>query len=462
MHGYASIPAEATRRGGGMTAASSTASRARLHAAIILAAAWLLFFVYAYPGYLSPDSAWQLYQGRSGEYSDWHPPMMAAIWGVLDRIVAGPLLMLVAQSGAALLGMFGIFARVFAVRRAAIAAGALLLFPPVLATLAVIWKDSQMAGYLLAGAACLLARRRGVRVAGLGLLVLASAVRINAPAATLPLVVLLFVWRDGMRWWWRYAIAAAAWLAVTLAAFGANRWVNRYELHAWHNSTALHDIAGTIVRGRQFSDAELAPVLAGTTLRVHEQIQAVMRARYFHENFWNLNHGDDRVFEETAAPDQLAPIAQAWRTLIGRSPFGYLRHRWALGRTLLGISPGWAAVWDGFDKDGTARWDNLGIRMDHTRWQAAWVHSLRSIERSLLFAPYAYALLALLLIPLCRRDRTALALIASGLIYELSMFAGSPTPDFRYSHWMVTAALVALVIAFARRYRAGRVSPTPA
>ena len=54
----------------------------------------LTTFVF-HPGYMSPDSVAQLSQGRTGEYTDWHPPVMSWLWGRLDHIVPGPLGMLV-------------------------------------------------------------------------------------------------------------------------------------------------------------------------------------------------------------------------------------------------------------------------------------------------------------------------------------------------------------------------------
>jgi len=47
--------------------------------AAILLAGCALFVVYAYPGYMSYDSAWQLREARSGWLTDWHPPLMAEI-----------------------------------------------------------------------------------------------------------------------------------------------------------------------------------------------------------------------------------------------------------------------------------------------------------------------------------------------------------------------------------------------
>src|SRR4051794_3012093 len=43
-----------------------------------------------YPGYMTDDSITQLRQAREGYYGDWHPPIMAWIWRILDRIIPGP------------------------------------------------------------------------------------------------------------------------------------------------------------------------------------------------------------------------------------------------------------------------------------------------------------------------------------------------------------------------------------
>ena len=48
----------------------------------LLLSLWLL-----QPGYMSFDSAYQWQQGRLGQYDDGHPPLMAMLWGVVDRVV---------------------------------------------------------------------------------------------------------------------------------------------------------------------------------------------------------------------------------------------------------------------------------------------------------------------------------------------------------------------------------------
>ena len=52
---------------------------ARLTPYAILVAAWALFVAYAWPGIMTWDSINQLTQARTGDYGNWHPPLMAAL-----------------------------------------------------------------------------------------------------------------------------------------------------------------------------------------------------------------------------------------------------------------------------------------------------------------------------------------------------------------------------------------------
>src|SRR5260221_14285998 len=51
------------------------------------------------PGHLSYDSILQLAQGRDGLYNTWHPPVMAWLLGVTDRIARGTVLFVVLDTG---------------------------------------------------------------------------------------------------------------------------------------------------------------------------------------------------------------------------------------------------------------------------------------------------------------------------------------------------------------------------
>jgi hypothetical protein len=64
-----------------------------------------------------------------------------------------------------------------------------------------------------------------------------------------------------------------------------------------------------------------------------------------------------------------------------------------------------------------------------------------------------YLVIALVLLPLAIRHRDVLALLLSGLGLEASLFPLAPTPDYRYSHWLVICTLLAIIMLTARRMK---------
>src|SRR5207237_4072368 len=103
-------------------------------------------------------------------------------------------------------------------RAAAIVAVLVLLSPQNIAVIAVVWKECQMAGFLFAGLAALLSPSRRWRLAGYFFLFLATGVRYNAAAATLPIMLLLFGWGGALRPWKRLLLGFAAWVGIFAAA----------------------------------------------------------------------------------------------------------------------------------------------------------------------------------------------------------------------------------------------------
>ena len=56
-------------------------------------------FAFKYPGELTNDSIHQYAEALSGQYTDWHPPIMAWVWSLLLHIIAGPLAILTLHLG---------------------------------------------------------------------------------------------------------------------------------------------------------------------------------------------------------------------------------------------------------------------------------------------------------------------------------------------------------------------------
>lgn len=430
---------------------------------VVLGAAWMWLFVYAHPGQMTRDSYDHLIEARGGVYTDGHPPLINVIFKWCDFVMPGPVLMLVLQSTVFLAGLYLVLRDLLGERTAAWAAAALFVFPPVMVPMAVIWKDCLMAGFLMLGLAGLLSQRRGARLAGLAGMFAATAVRYNALGATLPLVVLLWEWRPGMHWSRRYALAAAAWLAITVAAFAINGALTDRKMYVWHSSLAVYDAVGALAFvDEDLPDAELQRLFAGTELLTPRDIHATARRLYDPRDFLPIiNHATDAMWALPIAGTEPAPapvrdaVARAWWETITTYPIEYIQHRvTVMGHVLAWSSDPAGAVTRRGGFEATAH--QLGLP---TGWSAtqhwltkrfAWL-----ARHTPLFLPWLYLLLALALLPFAKR-RELVALLASGIVMEATLLVLAASTDYRYSHWMVVCTVVAAVAIAVQRYRASR------
>ncbi len=444
-----------------MQVLARVATRIRtLRPVTVLAGAWLIVMVYAFPGQMTADTFDHLHEARTGVYTDGHPPAMNVVFWLSELVVAGPLGVLLVQTLAFLSGLHGLLRRTFSQRRAAWIASVLFVFPPIMTTLVVVWKDSIMAAMLVVGTAALLDARRGVRIAGLVALLVASAVRYNAFAATFPLVVLVFEWRPGLHWLKRYAISSATWLAITAASLAGNGALADVEMHYWHSSLAVHDVVGTLhhVDGT-LPDAELERLFEGTELLVHRDIHAHIRAVYTPKNFFPIVASKHAMWSfpvygnTPAAQPQRAAIERAWKEVLGTYPGAYVEHRLAVMKRVLAYRqrPGWPVIRREFEYPQTVI--DMGLTVRASTLQHAMTAWLIALETTPLFRPWIYLAVAVLLLGFTRRHRDVFALLASGILLELTLLVLAPTPDYRYSHWMVTATCISVVVLVARRAR---------
>ena len=425
----------------------------------ILLLGWTGMLLYAFPGYMSYDSVAQLFEARLGWFHDAHPPAMSYLWENVDGLVTGPVGMLLIQLTCFVAGTYLILRERIAPRKAALIAVLVMWFPPVANTMGVIWKDSQMAAYLLLGVGLLLSPRLRIRLLGLGFLGLGTAMRYNALAMTFGIIVVLFVWDPAFRWWKRYAIAIVAWVAITLAVRVVSSALTDYPRFIWHQSLALLDIVGTIRYADDMPDAQLQRDLADTPLIATTNLQARARMTYHPESspteqLWDAT---DKFFERPDTAAERAAVSRAWRTIVFGHPAAYVKYRAVVFSQLTQFdgtptgSPIYFWFGDIQDLDRSAR------DIDHDAGPSGIQKLLHPVMYWLgdtwLFRVSLYVVLALLLLPWCRRDRLVFALLVSGLMGELFLFIIAPTVDVRYSFWLVLVAILSSVLVVARRAR---------
>jgi hypothetical protein len=141
----------------------------------------------------------------------------------------------------------------------------------------------------------------------------------------------------------------------------------------------------------------------------------------------------------------------AWRTLIGQwltmvvdHPLAYLRVRAEIARAQLGIdgTPGnFLMAGSLYDATGSG----IEPAPPPSRVQEWLGARMRDLERFRIFRPCLYAALALVasVIAAWRGRLWPCCIALSGLACELGLLIVAPSPEYRYSYWMVVAALIA-------------------
>jgi hypothetical protein len=413
---------------------------------------------YGYPGFMNFDSSSQLDQARKAVYDDWHPPFMARYWRMFDVFIHGPLPLFIVQLSLFLWGAHRLLSRRFAPQVAALLTVALLWFPPVLSPMGVVWKDAQMAAFLIAGASLAFGESWRERLGGIALLVCAAAVRDNATTALPPLLVFA-AWRWGVRGVIKCcAVAFVVWAVITASAIGIDKHYTNKRMYAWTRANAIQDIAGMICFGDEMSDDEVRDELRGIPLRKHKDLQTWFCKQYSPRWWFPLSFNDDGLFEtEPSVEDREARSAAYFRLLHDR-PGAFVKHRWNVTKELLGLTP------DGAEEPMCQSFAGTEGQAVLLKTQSSLSYTQRKLgERfkryagTLLFRPWAYLVFGLFLFGygIYRRDGLVIATIGSGFLYEASFLIGAAGPAFRYSHWMITCVSVATLFVISDRIAIG-------
>lgn len=407
------------------------------------AAALAIVAIYAWPGMLSWDSQYQLDQARSGAFTDWHPPIMAALWGVLDHIVRGPALMLVLQTELFACGLFVLLRRRTTPRRAAIATLVIVALPPVLTAMAVIWKDNLMIGALVAGTAMLTSPRKRVRWGSLAMFAFAAAVRVNGFSAVIPLVG----WLWGTRWKQR-AIGCAIGAVTSVVGWSSNLALQPEKAHMAELALYPEDVIGAICFAPELRDDQVRELVQGVPLAHERQLQAEacnVQDPYVHPDalvFW-----PQRWFDHPNSDRDRAALAAAWRRTIRAYPGEYLWNRLLRFRELIGFTDAtWQPVWAVQHEARLLRdlYKEAPPRGHVQHWLGS--RMVRLGKHSLLFRPYVYMLIAIVLAIVRRRDQLVNALQLSHAVCLALIFFVAPGPDIRYAQWTMFAVLIALAL----------------
>jgi hypothetical protein len=398
-------------------------------AAIALGGAAVSIYGFA-PGLMTSDEVDILESGRSLNFHDWHSPIMQAIWGGLDRIVPGPLgMLLLVQvgywTGFALIGM-GLARRGWPVLGLVISL--IGFFPTTLHFSAILFKDTVMAVFFLVALGLMVisetVKWRAGALAGAAMcIVLGVAIRRNAFAAAFPLIVLWIacLWPRERLHWWTWGIAGIAAVVLAFVVTQSARLILKPRETHVERSLMIFDLAGiTYYSGHDQFDGALGPDF------VKRNAIQCYDGRGWDVYAWGIC----KDLRDAAWSNP--KLLQRWSTAIAEEPIAYIRHRSISFATLLAVNASWRA-------DILVGGDGVG-RIYKVVESAAWplyaitpLISCMVLVMSLVFAHFL-------------DDRflaTVLACVAaSGLSYIGLYFLVSVSVDWRYGYWTHQMALI--------------------
>lgn len=423
-----------------------------------------------WPGHFPPDAIDQLAQGRSGVFNFWHPPVMAWLLGLADRVLAGAPLFFVVDAGL----FFAALAAMVLVRgtgwwavavTAAISASPLALIYQGLVVKDVLFADASLAGFAALAWTARLWPRRPARLAlcalALALLTLAALARQNGLIVAVS-GALTLAWIDlakarhttAPRAALRFAVVAVAGLASMGLVGGLAEL--EFRAHSDHEPEAarqwmslqIYDLAGALRR---------EPGLALPVLRRADPATESFVRREAAPKFdptridpmYLLGHWNVVLKRPTPW------VGAQWRQLISTAPGLYLAVRGEAFRQVF-LTPdirACAAVLVGVDPGHPTMLRRAGLaarETDKDDWDGDYAAAFLGTP---VFSHAAYAVLALAMLVLTARDlvrRQAVEMIATVgmlvavLAFTASFFVISLACDYRYLYFLDVAAMAAL------------------
>ncbi len=419
---------------------------------------FVIVLAFFWPGVAHYDSVAQYKQVVSGQYSDWHPPIMARLWSLaygLGWIGQAPMFLL--QTAAYWCGLCLLAGALVKTghRIAAIAVLGLGVWPPILGWQGVVVKDAQMAAALLAATGLVAWKRLNGGHIGLGvgtvvvaLLGYALLIRANAVFAVVPLAIGLvrpWRWRE---WRMRTLIIAAATLAVLGLSPVINHQLLGAEASGAEASQAIFDMAGIAHR----AGPRAVPLIPVETWR---QLEAQNCHSFVLWDIFADGMRCDFIQRDLVGRPGLEVFA-AWPRAILRHPGAYLSHRLAHWNA----SMRWFVPWRFAQAvpQSESSPNTLGLASPAVR-VAAYARFAGWLANSPLGAPilaFAVALGVLILSRPAKSNAHALAVpvALSAVSMELSFLVISVAGDLRYHLWSMLAAWLSLILLLTQPFSA--------
>ena len=489
-------------------ATSTTVNGSKLRGFFASALAWdaflalltlmpaLVFTALFFPGRANVDIANQ-YAQATGDipFSDWHPPVMSAVWRALISITgaAGSLFVLqVVILALACWGLGVIVHRWGAPRWISLVGPAIMATPWVVSQMTTMWKDTQMAVAMLLAVVLLIITRFVPKtwllwIPALMLLVYAFGLRKNAIFAIVPIAVYIgyllvkrlrssrrfskitgrFGTRVGARFAARQGIATAVASLLVLVVLGAGVKATDLAIASQEDVQATGQISQIFLDDVMFSvpngDLQASDAPAELKDKIGTARDKCLEKGEIWDAYWNC-YGKGATGEPFSPIGHQEELKDLWLTEVITHPLRYAEYRAAVFSFYFFTSAVeyWPAAWH-YDAD------KVGLEQGNDKADyivKPYVEDFALDTLPMLFKPWFWTLLAGLLLVFAYRARTRGAtsvktagtrtfwpeitmLSTSALFYVFGYFPIVPSNHFRYTFWPALAVTTALLFVLA-------------
>lgn len=422
-------------------------SKFHIQSALVAVCTLALLVAVFYPGYMSPDSISHLEQATGvARLTDWHPPVMTRLWGVLIRVTGHISSMLIFQLMLLVAAMFMLSIIVYRHTRNrvwALSIYMILLLPNIVNIAGVIWKDVQMAFSLTLAVLLIwfiisskksLGRVAMYGIVGLTLLLIlyAGILRHNALFAVLPILFVLPSLLTKRLHVWSGLACMAAGLIVTI---GVTAVINQPS-EKTHPITAvqLDDIVHVANFDREHHGR----------WSMYKKIHDTCRDKT--KDIMNSYIICTTAAQREALKNEHQGVFNDWLLTIVRHPIKYASYRLATFSIFLFPQPERMYIFQpGIEQNqvGAAVKNEYAIS-----GLAAYVKGGAQANIPLIFQPWLYLAVLVFIyyksgrIREHRQRRFTRAVALSGLVYIMAYFPMAVAVDYRYIYWSVFAAIL--------------------
>ena len=422
-------------------------SRFHIQSALVAVSMLALLIIVFYPGYMSPDSISQLEQATGvAHLTDWHPPVMTRLWGLMIGVTGHISSMLIFQLALIVAAMFVLSIIVYRYTRNrawALSTYMIVLLPNIVNIAGVVWKDVQMAFSLTLAVLLIwfiisskksLGRTAKYGIVGLSLLLIlyAGMLRHNALFAVLPILfVLPRLSTKRLPVWSSFACVIIG-LVVTI---GATAVINQ-------PSEKTHPVTAV-----QLDDIVHVANLDGEhhgRWSMYKKIHDTCRDKT--KDIMNSYIICTTAAQREVLKNEHQAVFNDWLSTIIRHPIRYASYRLATFSIFLFPQPERMYIFQpGIEQNqvGAAVKNEYAIS-----GLAAYVKGGAQANIPLIFQPWLYLAVLVFIyyksgrIREHRQRRFTRAVALSGLVYIMAYVPMAVAVDYRYIYWSVFATMV--------------------